>query len=312
MRVAVIGTGRIGELRASALARLPEVEQVLLTDVDAARASALAQRLDGVALEDVDAIWAARPVGVVISSSTATHVPLVHAALDAGVPVLCEKPLTLSAPESQAIAAHAAEAGLPVLVGFQRRFDAAFGAIREHAAAELHGATHLLRLRHADVAPPPAGYAARAGTMFVDMCIHDFDAVRWIGGEVEAVTAVGARVLGIPGFEDDVDTAITVLQLASGAVAVVEASRQGPDQYEAIAELIGAHGTSTTPAHPAPTWLDRFDEAFHVEMAAFARALAGAAYDGATVDDATAALRIALAAERSARERRLVRVQEIG
>lgn len=114
--------------------------------------------------------------------------------------------------ESALIADRAERAGVPVRVGFQRRFDPAFGALREAVARASCGRSHVLRVRHADTGPPPPGYAASAGSMFVDMCIHDYDAVRWVAGEeVAAVGAVGARLLGIPELErhGDIDTAVT-------------------------------------------------------------------------------------------------------
>ena len=311
----MLGAGRIGALRASALAGLATVGEVLVADADAARAEALARELGCRALADAGDVWRERPDGVVVASPTATHAPLVRAAIDAGAAVLCEKPLAPTVRETRELADRAEHAGVPLLVGFQRRFDPAFRALRDRAGTEALGRTHLLRVRHADAAPPPPGYLAQAAaTMFADMCVHDFDAVRWIGGEVEAASAIGTRVLGVPDFElhDDVDTAVSVLQLASGAVAVVEASRQGPAGYEAVLELVAADGAEATPAAPSATWLERFAAAFRAEAAAFADTLAGGRpWEGASARDAVEALRIALAAERSFRERRVVSVAEI-
>lgn len=317
MRIAVIGSGRIGALHARNLVASPRLEQLLVADSDRARARALADELGCTALDDVDAVWAARPDGVVVGSPTATHAALVHAALDAGVAVFCEKPLTLTVHESVEIGARSRATGVPVMVGFPRRFDAAFRTLREAVARRVHGAPYLLRIRHADVAPPHPGYLATAGTMFVDQCIHDFDAIRFLAGcEVESVSGIGTRVLeGFPEFEQhgDVDTSLSVMRLESGALATVEAFRQAPSAYEATAEVVGASGIAAT-AFEAPgpiTWPERFAEAFAAEIEAFLDVVAGTRESPCTAEDAASAMQIALAAERSFRERRVVRVEEI-
>jgi myo-inositol 2-dehydrogenase / D-chiro-inositol 1-dehydrogenase len=317
MRIAVIGAGRIGELHARTLAGLPAVEEVIIADSDKTRAFELANDLGCVALDYVDDVWAMRPAGVVIASSSRTHPALVHAALEARVGVLCEKPLTLSLKESVEIANRSQTLGLPVMVGFQRRFDASFQALRDQVAQGEFGTTFVLQMRHSDTGPPPTGYLATSpGTMFVDMCIHDYDAVRWIAGcEVEAVSSAGVRLTGIPEFElhDDVDTIVSVLHLENGGLGVVQAFRQSPYGYQATVEVVASDavgGTSPRPWH-ASGWMERFADAFREEIKGFVSALAGLENGGGRAEDATKALQIALAAERAFRERRLVRVEEI-
>jgi len=326
MKVAVIGAGRIGALHATALAGVEEVSDLVVADSEATRASALADRLGCVAADSVEMVWALRPAGVVIASPTTTHPALVHAALDAGVAVLCEKPLTLSLSESAEIADRARSTGTPVIIGFQRRFDAAFRALREDLAGGHHGSTYLVRVRHVDTGPPPPGYLATSGTMFVDLCIHDYDAIRWIADcEVESVSSAGSRLLsGDLEFDrhGDVDTAVSLLHLESGALAIVEAFREAPSGYEARAEVVASLGVGATAPElvgdprnggcaGAASFIERFADAFRDEIEAFVAVIAGRLQPMSTADDATKALQIALAAERSYQEQRLVRIDEL-
>jgi len=317
MRIAVIGAGRMGALHARTLADLPEVEELVIADVDASRAVRLAADL-GCRVSDLDAVWAMQPTGVVIASSSRAHHSLVHAALEAKVGVLCEKPLAPDVGQSLEIAIRARDEGVPVVVGFQRRFDASFRTLREEFARGDYGTGYVLDVRHSDTAPPPPGYLGTfPGTMFVDMCIHDYDAVRWLAGcEVEAVSSAGARLSGLPEFEehDDVDTVVSVLHLENGGLGVVEAFRQSPYGYQATAEVFAPDATGGTSPRPWRTrdWMARFADAFREEVKGFVSTLAGQPAEGATAEDATKVLQIALAAERAFKEGQLVRVDEIG
>jgi myo-inositol 2-dehydrogenase/D-chiro-inositol 1-dehydrogenase len=316
MMVAVIGAGRMGALHAHALVGLPAVEEVAVADLDQARADALAGECGCVATDGIDSVWKLRPAGVVIASSSRAHAGLVRRALDAKVGVLCEKPLTPSLEESFEIADRARRTGVPVIVGFHRRFDSSFLALREQVRRGEFGESFLLHVRHSDTAPPPPGYLGTApGTMFVDMCIHDYDAIRWLAGdEVQAVSSVGARLTGLAEFElhNDVDTVVSTLHLATGGVAVLEAFRQSPYGYQAHAEVIARDAQGGTfPRRRTGAWFERFADAFRAEIKGFVGALAGEETEGATARDATMALQIALAAERSFAERRTISVGEI-
>lgn len=158
MRITVVGAGRIGALHARSLTRLPNVE-VKVADRDPARAETLAASL-GCRSVGLEEIWSGAPAGVVIASPSPTHAELVYAALDAGVGVFCEKPLTTSLSRSAAIAERSRATGVPVLVGLQRRFDPSFRGLRTELAAGTYGETYLLRIRHSDSGLPPPGYLA--------------------------------------------------------------------------------------------------------------------------------------------------------
>lgn len=321
MRIAVIGSGRIGAIHASTLLAEDRVGEVLVVDADARRSEALARSLGCRAVADPDQVWDERPDGIVVASATPTHTGLVSRSLDAGLPVFCEKPLTRSLAESREIAARERQQGTPVMVGFQRRFDAAFGAFRSAVLSGGYGVPYLLSLRHGDVGAPPPGYLATSGSIFVDMCIHDLDAVRWITGcEAEAVTALGVRRM--PGNDEferygDVDTAAATIQLADGPLASLECFRHSARGYLVGAEVFGSDGcgsleTDTNAGARPRSFLDRFEGAFRSEMNAFVSVVARERENPSDADNATETLRLALAAELSFRERRLVRIDELG
>lgn len=315
MKIGVIGAGRIGALHARTLVGSHRGVDLVLADVDSGRAAELAATL-GCRSVGMDSFWTENPAGVVIASSSDTHAGFVNAALDAGIGVLCEKPLTTVLSEALEISERSRRIGVPVLVGFQRRFDRSFRALREEFAAGRYRDAYVLKIRHSDTGLPPPGYLATSASLFVDMCIHDFDAARWISGsEVETVSVTGMSLTRNPEVRanQDVDTAVSVLQLANGSIALVETLRQSPYGYLAEAEAItpSLAGGTLPRGRQAADWMEWFAPAFEAQVEGFLMTLSREATEGATARDATAALRIALAAERSYIENRVVSLGEI-
>lgn len=336
MRVGLIGTGRIGALHAETLGALPGVGEVIVADADTARAEALAQRLGGgrlVAVAGVEEMYAARPDGVVIAAATSAHAALLHRALDAGVPVFCEKPVALDVPGTLSVAERAAAAGaVPVQIGFQRRFDkgyqAAYAALRD---GEL-GWLHTLRACTSDRTPPPASYIPTSGGLFRDCGIHDFDILRWLTGrEVETVCAMGAN-RGEAFFRDgdDVDTCAALLRFDDGVLATVTATRYNGAGHDVRLEVCGSEGTrvvglddhaplptaeerlSWRRAEPYATFMERFRAAYVAELAAFVEVVAGARTESpCTVADALEALYVAEACDLSRRTGAPVAVADV-
>lgn len=311
MRVAVLGAGRIGTLHARSLAKLAGVE-VEVADNDPGRAQALAAEL-GCRRADLGSLWSEKPAGVVIASPSVTHAALVEAALEAGVGVFCEKPLTTTLSQSVAISERSRETGTPVLVGLQRRFDSAFRGLRAELASGSFGEPYLLRSCHCDTGLPPAGYLGASGSLFLDMFIHDIDAVRWLtGSEVVAVASAGLSLTGDPevAAQGDIDSAVCTLQLENGSLALLEGLRKSPYGYLAEAEVITATATGRTEPQEQRdgSWMERFAAAFEAQIEGFVAVLRGGEAEGATAADATADLRVALAAEQAYREQRSVNV----
>lgn len=331
LKVGLIGAGRIGEAHAQTLRDHPGVSALRIADVDGERAAALAAQTGAEVATDNEELagWAD---ALVITASSPAHAGLIDLAADAGIAAFCEKPIALDLETTDAVLAHVARAGIPLQIGFQRRFDAGFREARRLAQAGDLGRLFIVRLATHDPEPPHEEYISTSGGIFRDLHIHDFDAVRWVTGqEVEEVYAMGA-VLGDDLFEryDDVDTAAAVLRLDGGALAILSGTRHDPRGYDVRMELFGARDSiavgwdGRTPLRsvepglraPAereyPNFLDRFAAAYQAELAHFVEFVEGHAENPCPGDEAREALRIAEAANLSFREHRPVRLEEIG
>ncbi len=330
MRVGVIGVGRIGSLHAAALAAHPEVDSLLLADADNARAAQVANRLGVEASTSVESVFG-DVEAVAIAAPTSFHAELIHRAADVDLPTFCEKPIALDLATTARVVDHVSAAGIPLQMGFNRRFDAGFRRAHEMVASGRLGTLYLVRTGTHDPEPPPPDYIPHSGGIFTDMHIHDFDAVRFVTGrEVEEVYADGS-VLISESFKrfDDVDVTATVLRLAGGALGIVSGSRHDPLGYDIRMELFGSKDSVAVgvddrtplrslepdvppPPGPAyPSFQERFADAYRAELDAFMEMAQGRMESPCTAEDAQAALRIAAAAARSRAEHRPVRLTEI-
>jgi myo-inositol 2-dehydrogenase/D-chiro-inositol 1-dehydrogenase len=256
MRIAVVGTGRIGQLHGTLMASQPDVS-VVLSDVDRERASALAHQIGADVAPSPDAALD-QADGVIIAASTNAHAGLVRAAVDRRLPTFCEKPLALELEETIEVVEHVERSGVPVQIGLQRRFDPAYVDARRRVESGALGTVYLVRLIAHDHTPPPDDYIPISGGLFRDSAIHDFDSIRWMTGrEVVEVYATGS-VRGFPVFaqHDDVDTGAAVLRLDDGTLGVLGQSRHNPLGYDIRMEIVGSLDsvslglTGRTPIHP--------------------------------------------------------------
>jgi myo-inositol 2-dehydrogenase / D-chiro-inositol 1-dehydrogenase len=291
----------------------------------------VAERVGAEPADSVAELLAAGVDGVLVAAATDTHPELVLAAVEAGLPVFCEKPLARVVTDAITVARRVQESGVPVQVGYPRRFDPAFLAARAAVESGELGELHTVRSTTLDPAPPPAAYLAGSGGIFRDCAVHDFDAVRWVTGrEVVEVYATGSD-RGDPMFAEigDVHTASAILTFDDGTLGVVSVSRGNPRGYDVRLEL---HGTadsaaaglddglplrSLEPGVPFPAgpphrfFMDRLASAFRAELAAFTEVVAGDRPSPCTVQDAVEVAFIAEAATLSLREHRPVRVEEV-
>jgi myo-inositol 2-dehydrogenase / D-chiro-inositol 1-dehydrogenase len=331
LRLGLVGLGRIGAFHAQTLTDLPGVDSLVVTDAVPAVTKQVADRVGAQPVDSVAELLGAGVDGVVVAAATDAHPEVVLAAVAAGLPVFCEKPLARHVADAAAVARRVQESGVPVQVGYPRRFDPAFRTARAAVVGGELGALHTVRSTTLDPAPPPAPYLATSGGIFRDCAVHDFDAVRWVTGrEVAEVYATGSD-RGDPLFSDlgDVHTAAAILTLDDGTLGVVSNSRGNPRGYDVRLEL---HGTAdsaaagldeglplrslepgvTFPAGPPHGFfMDRFAAAFRAELAAFAEVAAGARPSPCTVQDALEVAFVAEAAALSLREHRPVRLAEV-
>lgn len=323
LNIAVLGLGRMGMIYARTLAtQMPLTKLYAVADPNAQARAALLARIDApyvfedareaLALPDLDAVLIATP--------TSTHSDLVTAAAQAGKPIFCEKPLALTLAASRAALAAVEQAGVPLHVGFMRRFDASYRQAKTMIDHGLIGQPVTFKAVGRDPFCPRPAFAdpARSGGLILDVGIHDFDLARWLmGSEVERVTAEGAllvcddlRAVG------DFDNAVVTLRFASGALGTVEVSRNALYGYDVRTEVLGSAGIvrvggTKEPApmlstrHGAPAadssyLMDRFGEAYRAQVRHFVDGVREDRAPAVSGADALAAFEIGLAATYSA------------
>lgn len=331
MRLGLIGLGRIGAFHAETLSRLDEVDSLVVTDAVPAVTASVAERFGAEAAESPEALIRSGVDGIVVAAATDAHLALITAGVDAGIPVFCEKPLSGVVDEAVAIADHVNSSGVPVQIGYPRRFDPAYLAARNAVAGGELGWVHTVRSTTLDPAPPPRDYLTRSGGIFRDCSVHDFDTVRWLTGrEVVEVYATGSA-RGDACFADlgDVATAQVLLTFDDGATGVVSNSRYNARGYDVRLELHGTEdsvaagwtdGTPLRNVEPDTAWpsgkpwtffMDRLAEAFRAELTAFTEVVAGRRASPCTVADALAVTWIAEAATLSLHQHRPVQTAEV-
>ena len=284
IRFTLIGAGRIGKIHAENIARHPEATLAYVADADQNAAAELARRWsagvvsleEAVSRNDVDA--------VLIASSTDTHADWIERCAAAGKPVFCEKPLDLAMERATSCLRVAERAGIPLYLGFNRRYDPSFMRLKREIAAGTIGQLETLHIISRDPSPPPVEYIRRSGGLFRDMMIHDFDMARWLlAEEVVEVYAAGVSLVD-PAIAaaGDIDTAKILLRTASGRICAISNSRRsgyGYDQrieafcsngllrvgnvHESTLESWGENGAQGSPLQNF--FLDRYAQAYRAE-----------------------------------------------
>jgi myo-inositol 2-dehydrogenase/D-chiro-inositol 1-dehydrogenase len=300
VRLAVIGAGRMGRVHLQALRAATSCRAVAVADPSVqARAAAGA---DGLATYPcARSLFAAGGFdAVIVATPTDLHLDTMRMLLEEGVPVLCEKPCGASVAEAREIATLAAERGVPVQVGFFRRFIAELADFRERLrAGELGDVAHLATFQW-DGQPPPAAFYASSGGVFADMAIHDFDEIRWLSGqEFESVAGFGAPLRDAPFVAGDPGHVQLAAQLSGGALATISLGRRFAPGDALRVEATGTRGTACCAFMWPPNEERVFVEAVRRQDEAFAAAARGAPVVGATPADAVAALQVAELAQRS-------------
>jgi len=314
--IAVIGAGRIGNIHARNVAAHPGVRLAGVADVDATAAERLAAACGAPPLS-LDAAFAAD--AVLIGSPTPTHADYIERAAAAGRAIFCEKPIDLSAARVRACLDAVKRAGVVLMVGFNRRFDPHFSALKHRLDAGEIGALELLTIISRDPSPPPPAYVASSGGLFRDMMIHDLDMARFLLGEEPVEVHAAASCLVDPSIAaaGDVDTAVVTLRTAGGKLCQISNSRRATYGYDQRIEAHGAKGllragnvtpttvelateTGFTTDPVLPFFLERYAAAYRAELDAFVAAVEGRKAAKPDGDDGLKALLLADAATESA------------
>ncbi|WP_279480188.1 inositol 2-dehydrogenase [Aureimonas sp. SK2] len=327
LNVALLGAGRIGQVHARFIAANKDSRLVAIADAVPEAARSLAEST-GAQARSVEEILADAEIhAVLIATSTDTHSDLIERASAAGKAILCEKPVDLSLERALRCQASVAGAGREVMIGFNRRFDPNFAALKAALDAGEIGRPELLSITSFDPAPPPVSYIKVSGGLFRDMMIHDFDMACWImGGPPARVTAVGSAIVDPAiGEAGDVDTAAVTLAWDDGRIAVIKNSRRAGYGYDQRVELLGSEGLlsarnvlentvekittdGASSAKPVYFFLERYMRAYEAEWTAFVASQTAGAPVPVTLKDGIAALALAEAATTSARSGETVAV----
>jgi len=323
--VALFGAGRIGSIHAANLMRLPGVKLKYVVDVNRAAAMQLSSQYRA-EVRTADAVFDEKAVqAVVIGSSTDTHADLIQRAAAAKMGIFCEKPVDLDLLRARACAQAVARAGVTCMIGFQRRFDPTFAALKERLAAGEIGDPEMLVVTSRDPGAPSVEYLGVSGGIFKDMLIHDFDIFRWIlDDEAATIFATGSCLTdqAIASVGDIDSTAVTI-RTRRGRLAQINTSRRAAYGYDQRFEVLGSKGmlqagnhkptevfahtaVSVSEDKPEHFFLERYRLAYAHEMAHFFDAMTRGTPVRTTIQDGVKALELADAATRSWREKRMI------
>jgi myo-inositol 2-dehydrogenase/D-chiro-inositol 1-dehydrogenase len=325
LSIAVIGAGRIGRIHARNIAAHGAARLAGVADVDAAAAKALAEACGAPAIS-VDEAFGAD--AVLIASPTPTHAGYIERAADAGRAIFCEKPIDLAVDRVRACLGTVRDAKVPLMIGFNRRFDEHFATLKRRMDSGEIGQLELLTIISRDPAPPPPAYVATSGGLFRDMMIHDLDMARFMLGEEPFTLHAAASCLIDPSIAaaGDVDTAVVTLRTASGRLCQISNSRRATYGYDQRIEAHGSKGLlragNVTPTtvelatdrgflgDPVlPFFLERYAASYRSELDAFIAAVTDGKAPQPDGVDGLKALLLADAATQSAKTGQAVQVQ---
>lgn len=332
--VGIIGAGRIGKVHVESIctqvrnARIKTLADPFMSDETAQWAKSMG--VEDTTKDYKEIIADPEIDAVLICSSTDTHSPISVEAIRAGKHVFCEKPIDHDIQRIQEVIDALKETPVKYQVGFNRRFDHNFEAVRAAVEAGKVGDIHVIKVTSRDPEPPSADYVKVSGGIFLDMTIHDFDMVRFLAGcnatEVYAEAAV--LVDPIIGEAGDVDTAVITLKMENGAIAVIDNSRKAVYGYDQRAEVFGSRGMAATGndsaslavisnvdgvtgEKPLHFFLERYMAAYAKEVKCFINAIENDTDTPLGVMDGLEPVLMGLAAAKSVREHRPVKISEI-
>jgi myo-inositol 2-dehydrogenase/D-chiro-inositol 1-dehydrogenase len=329
VRFGLLGAGRIGKVHANAVAGNPNAELVAVADVLASAARDLAAA-HGADVRSIEAIEQADDIdAIIIGTPTDTHADLIERFARAKKAIFCEKPIDLSAERVRACLKVVKTERARLMVGFNRRFDPHFSALRQAIDDGRIGKVELVQITSRDPGPPPADYIRRSGGIFRDMTIHDFDMARFLLGEEPVTVSAQASVLvdKAIGKLGDFDTATVQLKTKSGKLCVITNTRRATYGYDQRIEVHGSEGmvsaenlravnieiADAAGYRRAPLldfFMTRYTEAYAREIAAFVEAVEQKRAPSPSGQDGLAALLLADAALQSAKENRVVDVEK--
>ena len=314
----VFGAGRIGWIHARNLHSHPDAVVRHIVDVDENAANELASVCDARVTSAAEALGDPDVAAVVIASSTDTHTELIKLAASAGKAIFCEKPIDLDTDTARDGVSAVDQNGVYLSIGFNRRHDPSFSRLKDEIDAGTVGSVEHVAITSRDPSPPPADYVLRSGGIFRDMMIHDFDMARWLLGEEPVEVYANGSVLIDDGIGEagDIDSAVAVLRTANGKLCSISNSRRCNYGYDQRIEVFGSAGmvnagnktatevetADSTGYHKEvalPFFLERYADAYRIQLDKFLRAVNGEPVDLADGLDGLKALILADCAQQS-------------
>ena len=333
LKVGIIGAGRIGKVHAASISqRIEQAEVLAIADPDIEEAERVSrnQGIPMASKDPVEIIHHGDIDAVVICSPTDTHTEYIAACASHKKHIFCEKPVDLDLDKIKNILEVVNDAGIQMMVGFNRRFDPNFAKIKNLVSEGKIGDPQILKITSRDPGPPPAQYIKSSGGLFLDMAIHDFDMARFIvQDEVEEVYSKGAVMIDEEiGRLGDIDTAVTTLKFKNGALGVIDNSRKAVYGYDQRLEIFGSggmakidnnlpdnhelfDGSGSHKSLPLNFFMERYTESYYMEMLEFVEAIIGGKPISVSGTDGLLSVAIGLAAKKSVEEERPVRLEEI-
>lgn len=334
LNIGIIGAGRIGKVHSESItnhvkdARVAAIADPFMNDATHSWAESLG--IPSISKDYHDILSNPNIDAVLICSSTDTHADIAIEAIKAGKHVFCEKPISQDLAKIKEVMEALKGSNVKFQVGFNRRFDHNFEAVRSAVNDGKVGDVQIIKITSRDPAAPPIEYVRVSGGMFLDMTIHDFDMVRYLSGsDVEEIYVNGACLVN-PDIrkEGDVDTAIITMKLKNGALAVIDNSRQAAYGYDQRAEVFGSKGQvavtndsgstavistndGVTGEKPLYFFLERYMASFSKEVSLFVQACINNTAVPVDINDGLQPVLIAKAAKKSLDEGRPVKLSEI-
>lgn len=326
VKFGVLGAGRIGKVHARNLQQSGRARVAYIADAVPEAASALAESV-GAEVSSIEEVLASDVDAVLIATPTDTHADIIEQVARAGKAILCEKPVSLSVERIEQCLPVVEKAGVPLMIGFHRRYDPNYAALAKTLREGSIGEVEMVTIIARDPAPPPVSYIERSGGIYRDMMIHDFDMVRFLLGEEPVVVHALGSVLTDPAIKQagDVDTAVVHMQTASGKIAVITNSRRATYGHDQRIEVHGSKGmlrannVHLTTVERADergftadlipfSFVERYQQAYANEVNAFLDFLAKGEAPSASGHDGLMAQKLAEAAARSLQTGEAVRI----
>lgn len=320
INLCLFGAGRIGSIHAANVARHAEVNILYVVDANPDAAEKLAALYGAQVVSAQQALADPSLDGVIIASSTNTHANLMELSAQAGKAIFCEKPVDLSVDRVRECLAIVADSKVVCSIGFNRRYDPQFSALKQAVEEGKVGKLEMLTITSRDPSPPPVDYIKVSGGLFRDMMIHDFDMARWLLNEevVEVLATASCQIDPAIGEAGDVDSALVILKTASGKLCQISNSRRACYGYDQRVEAFGSLGMiqvanqldsslvitndqGSTSAKPQYFFLERYETAYRLELDNFIACIRDGAEPIASGVDGLQSLLLAEAALESSR-----------